>query len=497
MELTDQQPLRTALLTALAKELGESRFRLWFGEGVNLVLQGDGDALEVQVPNAFFREWIQGHFSGSLVEAAECVTGRRVQLTFSIHDQDHCASGPPVGTDHRPETPIEQVSGSIALPRFVNTGGRELHPVALAQVAGIKSGSRSEHASTCFQPRRKLDHLLVGPGNQLAYAAAQEMIRTAGRMFNPLLIHGSIGVGKTCLLEAIAHGLRTSHPGLNVLWITAEAFTNSFLESMRAGALATFRSRYRGAGALAMDDVHFLAGTRATQSEFLHTYNALFERSAPIILTARHHPRQITRLTEELVTRFGGGMVVKLEAPDRQTRRAILELSCKARGVTVAEPVLDYIAENIRSSIRELEGALNIVIAHMTLSGRPVDLALAKRVLHDVIRHVSSAVSLLEVEKAICQLFKIDPEVLKSDSRARSIAHPRMLAMYLARKHTDASYHAIGEYFGGRNHATVMAAQKKIERWLREEEACHLLPGFATVAELIADLQRSLGVSTH
>ncbi|MGC8641480.1 MAG: chromosomal replication initiator protein DnaA [Isosphaeraceae bacterium] len=481
-------------MTALAKQLGESRFRLWFGEGVNLVLRGDGDALEVQVPNTFFREWIQGHFSGSLIEAAASVTGRRVQLTFSIRDQDCCAPDSAVGTGHHLEGSPEQVSDAISLSHPVNPAGRELRALAQSQGFGIKSGLRPAHPPTIFQPRRKLEHLLVGPANQLAYAAAREMIRTAGSMFNPLLIHGSIGVGKTALLEAIAHGLRTSHPGLNVLWITAEAFTNSFLEAMRAGALASFRSRYRGAGALAMDDAHFLAGTRATQSEFLHTFDTLFERSAPIILTARQHPRQITRLTEELVTRFGGGMVVKLESPDQETRRAILDLACKAKGVTVPAPVLDYIAENIRSSIRELEGALNIVIAHMTLSGRQLDLALARKALHDVIRHVSSSVGLLEVEKAVCQLFKIDPDVLKSESRARAIAHPRMLAMYLARKYTEASYGTIGEHFGGRNHATVMAAQKKIERWLREEEECKLLPGFNTIAELIADLEKSLGV---
>lgn len=196
-----------------------------------------------------------------------------------------------------------------------------------------------------------------------------------------------MGLGKTHLLEAITHGLRLIHPGLNVLSITAEAFTNSFLESMRAGTLGSFRTRHRGVGALAMDDVHFLAATRATQSEFLHTFNSLIDRGAPIILTADQHPRRISRLTEELVTRFLAGMVVKLETPDLATRRAILQSRSEARGVSVPGIVLDYIAEHLRSSVRELEGAVHSVIAQALLTGKRLDLVLAKAALRDTIRH--------------------------------------------------------------------------------------------------------------
>jgi chromosomal replication initiator protein len=322
------------------------------------------------------------------------------------------------------------------------------------------------------------------------------MIRTAGAAFNPLLIHGGVGLGKTCLLEATVQGLKDAHFKLNVLWITAEGFTNSFLESMRAGALGPFRARYRGAGALAVDDVHFLAGTRATQNEFLHTFNALLERGAPIILTADQHPRQISRLTEELVTRLLGGMVVRLEPPDLATRRGVLQASAEARGIKLPEAVLEYMAQHLRSSIRELQGALNTLMAHSTLTGKLLDLSLARNALRETIHHDTSAIGLRDVEQAVCKLFQVDPETLKSDSRVRNVAYPRMLAMYLARRHTGCPYNTIGQHFGGRNHSTVMSAEKKVGQWIRDEEQRGLLPGFESVTHLIDELERSLNVSS-
>jgi chromosomal replication initiator protein len=338
-----------------------------------------------------------------------------------------------------------------------------------------------------------LEEFIAGPGSRLALAAAREMAQSAGAAFNPLVVHGGVGLGKSHLLEGIGHALRRAHPNLNVIQLTAESFTNSFLEAMRTGSLSGFRNRFRGAGALIVDDVHFLAAKRATQDEFLHTFNALFDKGAPIVLAADQHPRLITRLTDELVTRFLGGMVVKLEAPDQATRRAILQSRAAARGVDVPEAVVAYIAEHLRASVRELEGAMHTVIAQAVLTGKRLDLTLAKAALRDTIRHTAQAVALRDVERAVCGLFQVTADALKSDSRARALAYPRMMAMYLARKHTGAAYSEIGRYFGGRNHSTVISAEKKVLGWLRDEERSSLLPGFETVADLLADLERSLG----
>ncbi len=334
---------------------------------------------------------------------------------------------------------------------------------------------------------------MTGPCNRLAQAAAVEMVQTAGASFNPLVIHAGVGLGKTHLLEGIGHALRARNPGMKLVQGTAEAFTNGFLDAMRAGNLGAFRSRYRRADALIIDDVHFLAAKRATQDEFLHTFNALIAEGVPIIVAADQHPRRIARLTDELATRFLGGMVVKLDAPAPDTRAAILKAKALARGVDVPNTVINYIAEHLRASVRELEGALHSLIAHAVLTGKRLDLALAKTALRDTIRHTAAAVGLRDVERAVCQLFELDAETLKSDSRVRALSYPRMMAMYLARKHTGAAYSEIGRHFGGRNHSTVISAEKKVLGWLRDEERSALLAGFETVSDILAALERTLG----
>jgi chromosomal replication initiator protein len=342
-------------------------------------------------------------------------------------------------------------------------------------------------------PSRRLDDFVAGPCNRLALAAAVEMAESLGGSFNPLVIHGAIGLGKTHLMEGVAHGLRSRRPGLKVLQVTAEGFTNGFLDALRGGALSGFRARIRGADAFVVDDVHFIAAKRATQDEFLHTFNALIARGAPVVLAADRHPRAIAKLTEELATRFLGGMVVKLDAPDASTRRAILQAKAAARGVDVPGAVLDYMAENLRASVRELEGALNCLIAHAVLTGKRLDLALARSALRETVRHTATAVGLRDVERVVCALFQIDAETLRSDARSRAATFPRMLAMYLARKHAGAAFSEIGRFFGGRNHSTVISAEKKVRSWLEVDEHRPALAGFETVSEVLSSLESALG----
>ncbi|HZW31064.1 MAG TPA: chromosomal replication initiator protein DnaA [Isosphaeraceae bacterium] len=508
---------------AVSERVGESRFGLWFGDGVRLGLNGEGDALEVRVPDAFFRDWIGRHYTTSLLEAAEAVAGRPLRLSIQVRDEGEPplgdvvgpAGGEPEAEPRRrptvkvpmpgnPKAPLSFPTvapsgpepGPATTPRRFPRAGRAAADPVLDQAQPrdrMPAPAVPATGSSSHRPARTLDGFVTGPGNRLAHAAAREMAQSAGAAFNPLVIHSAVGLGKTHLLEGIGHALRRAHPGRNILQLTAEAFTNSFLEAMRTGTLSSFRGRFRGAGGLIVDDVHFLAAKRATQDEFLHTFNALFDKGAPIVLSADQHPRLIGRLSDELVTRFLGGMVVKIEPPDLATRRAILQARAVARGVDIPEAVVSYIAEHLRASIRELEGALHTVIAQAVLTGKRLDVNLARAALRDTIRHTAQAVALRDVERAVCQLFQIDAEALKSDSRARALAYPRMLAMHLARKHTGAAYSEIGRYFGGRNHSTVISAEKKVLGWLRDEERSSLLPGFETVAEILADLERTLG----
>ncbi len=462
------------------------------------------------------------HYTTSLLEAAEAVAGRPLELSIQVRDEGE----PPLGDVVEP-APVRsepdaeprrrqtvKIPGNPKAPLSFPTvapGEPDPRPVLAAPSASDRPHPRNRmHArpeatvapsapapsavgSAPGRPARRLEGFMTGPGNRLAHAAAREMAQSAGAAFNPLVIHGGVGLGKTHLLEAIGHALRRAHPGLNIVQLTAESFTNSFLEAMRTGTLTSFRSRFRGAGGLIVDDVHFLAAKRATQDEFLHTFNAIIDKGAPIVLAADQHPRLISKLTDELVTRFLGGMVVKIEAPDLATRKAILQSRAAARGVDVPEAVIAYIAEHLRASVRELEGALHTVIAQAVLTGKRLDLNLVKAALRDTIRHTAQAVASRDVERAVCELFQVTADALKSDGRACALAYPRMMAMYLARKHTGAAYSEIGRYFGGRNHSTVISAEKKVQSWLSAEERSSLLPGFETVADLLTDLERTLG----
>ena len=484
----DNSVASSGLRSALADRLGLARYELWFGEGVELGF--DGDALRIEVPSPFFRDWIQSHFASTVIEVAEALAGHPLTLKFDIVSEGQPDLGDVV---HR--TPgRNRTSTPLAIP-----GGAPMPPPTPAPPAFRPQTPRAPASQTTVtgteQRRilRSLEDFVPGTGNRLALAASREMVETRGYAFNPLLIHGGVGLGKTHLLEGIAHGLRKRFPGINVIQITAEAFTNAFLEAMRANAQSSFRSRFRGVEALIVDDVHFLASKRATQDEFLHTYNALLSAGRPVVLSSDQHPRALTKLSDELATRFLGGMLVKVESPDAATRRAIVLSKAAARGIEMPEPVATYIADHLRHSVRELEGAVHSVMAHASLIGRRIDLNLARLALGDSIRSTTQAIALKDIEQAVCKLFRIDADLLRSNSRSRSVAQPRMLAMYLARQYSTAAYSEIGRHFGGRNHSTVISAEKKVKAWLKSDQQSAALPGFETMADIISALERSLG----
>ena len=508
--------LEEALRSAVSERVGATRFALWFGGNVRLGLNRDGDSFEVRVPDSFFREWIERHYKPTLIEAVKAVMGRPIPVSIQIHGE----SEPPLGDMVEPGPAVPDTesgrSSSITIPLPGNPKAplsfpaspsapgslppsrpdrlaRPDRPEALKRTEVTSPSNRLLLPASQGRPLRRLEDYVTGPGNRLAHAAASEMAHSAGVAFNPLLIHSGIGLGKTHLLEGINHSLRQLHPRLQIIQLSAEAFTNSFLESMRAGTLTGFRARLRGAGGLIVDDIQFLAAKRATMIEFLYTFNALYDKGAPIILAADQHPRQISRLTDELMTRFLAGMVARIEPPDMETRQAILKARAISRGIDVPEVVLAYIAEHLRASIRELEGALYTVVAQAVLTGKRLDLNLAQSALRDSIRHTAQSIGLRDIERVVCSLFQISTEALKSDSRTHALAYPRMMAMYLARKHTAAAYSEIGRHFGGRNHATVISAEKKVQKWLRSEKEIALLPGFKTVADVLSDLERALG----
>ena len=343
---------------------------------------------------------------------------------------------------------------------------------------------------------RRWHHLaefVVGSCNRVAFAASQSVVEAPGQGPNPLVIHGPVGTGKTHLLEGIYAGLRKQYPDARVVYVTAEDFTNRFVQAMRATKLAAFRKHFRELDVLLLDDLHFLASKKATQEEFLHTFDSLVSESRQLVVTCDCHPRLTEDFVPELADRLLGGAVWGLQPPDAATRLDLLRSKAAKATTLITEDVLEFLAQQLRGNVRELEGGLHSLRHYARVSGKPIDIPLAREALSDLLRHAVRVVRLEDVDTAVCQALRLPQGTLQSKARAWSVSHPRMLAVFLARKLTAASYGEIGEYFGGRNHSTAVAAEKKVRQWLKTDETLSLSRQTWRVRELIEMAERHLG----
>jgi len=448
-----------ALTQSLRQRIGAARYDLWFAGKTKL--SWHDDHLTIGVPNLFVQEWLQKTFANDVREAIASAMGQPRAVRFVID----------------PEL-------------FQAARKREAPPAAATaqpQAMTVKS----------TPPRtrrwRSLAEFVVGCCNRVAHAAAVSLVEQPHDVPCPLVVHGPVGTGKTHLLEGIHAGLSSSRSDWRVCFVTAEEFTNRFVQAMHHGKLGAFRKQFRECDALLLDDVHFLAGKKATQEEFLHTLDALAANGRPIALTADCHPRLADALLPEVTDRLSGGAVWGLTTPEYETRRLILAAKANRLG-GLSEPVLAYLAEHLRGNVRELEGAVHSVIHLGRVMGRPVDVTLAREALADVLRHSIRLVGLADVEQAVCAVMGIGADCLRSAKRGWLCSHPRMLAVYLARKHTAATYSEVGKHFGGRSHSTVVAGEKKVRQWLADNSSLTLggkrpVP----VRELLERIERELG----
>jgi chromosomal replication initiator protein len=327
----------------------------------------------------------------------------------------------------------------------------------------------------------------------VAYAAAQSVVEAPGEGANPIVLHGPVGTGKTHLLEGIYAGLRRAHPDWRVLYLTSEDFTNRFVQSMRLSKLAGFRKQFRECDALLVDDLHFLASKKATQTEFLHTFDALQADGRQMVLTCDCHPRLADDFTPELTDRLLGGVVWGLTPPDAATRLEILRNKALPKDEKpLPDEVLRFLAGQLRGNVRELEGALHSVRHYSRVTGRLVDVPLVREALADLLRHAVRVVQLADIDHAVCAVLRLDNGTLQSKGRAWAVSHPRMVAMFLARRHTAASFSDIGKHFGGRNHSTAVAAEKKVRQWLDADAELALGQRRIRVRELLDHIERDL-----
>ena len=462
-----------ALGQALRQRIGEDRYQLWFLDKTKFSLRDD--ALVVGVPNLFYQEWLGKKFGQAITEEAAALFGSPRQVRFTID--------PELFQQARRQDDSAKLETKLA-------------PLPLPAEVVPPPPSRSKPPKES-PPRqrnwRRLDDFVIGACNRVAHAAALSVAETPGQGPNPLVIFGPVGTGKTHLLEGIAASVRQHHPDLRVCFFTAEEFTNRFLGSLRNGKIESLRKMVRGADLVLLDDLPFLARKNATQEEFLHTLDCLLRAGRQVVVTSDCHPRLADDLPPELADRLLGGVAWGLLPPDSETRLNLLRKKTSLPGQDCWTPdVLELLANQLRGNAREIEGAIHALRHYSRVSARPIDLALAKEALGEILRHAVRVVHLDEVEQAVCKVLGLEAASLRGQQRHWKFSHPRMLALYLARKHTAATYGEIGVRFGGRNHSTVVAGEKKVRQWLDQGVTLRLAQGEAAVRDLVERIEREL-----
>jgi chromosomal replication initiator protein len=317
--------------------------------------------------------------------------------------------------------------------------------------------------TTGLNSRYRFDNFVLGKSNELGFAAASQIAKKPGEAYNPLLLYGSTGLGKTHLLHAIGNMIREQRPSTKVLYLDSERFVSDMIKALRHGSIDNFKKHYRSAGALLIDDIQFFAGKKSSQEEFFHTFNTLLDSKQQIVLTCDRYPKEVVGLEARLRSRFGWGLTVAIEPPDFETRVAILMNKAQENGVTLEEPVAFLVAKRLRSHVRDLEGALNTLIANARFTGREISESFAREVLRDLLTVHDRLITIENIQKTVCEYYKLRMAELLSKRRPRSIARPRQMAMALCKELTQHSLPEIGDAFGGRDHTTVLHACRKIE----------------------------------
>ena len=339
-----------------------------------------------------------------------------------------------------------------------------------------------------LNPKYTFESFVVGESNKFAHAASLAVAEAPARAYNPLFIYGGVGFGKTHLMHAIGHFVLDNYPHMNVLYVTSEHFTNDMINAIRDDKTAEFRNRYRNIDVLLVDDIQFLAGKERTQEEFFHTFNALHEANKQIVLSSDRPPKDIPTLEDRLRSRFEWGLITDIQAPDFETRIAILDKKARLENIKLSTDVLSFIAENIHSNIRELEGALIRVMAFSSLTNRPVTVDLAAEALKEILSIVKkNRIEIADIQRTVADYYNIEISDMKAKKRSRAIAFPRQVAMYLSRELTDYSLPKIGEAFGGRDHTTVLHAYEKISDNIQQD------PEFDRVVKEIIRILKSCG----
>ncbi|MCX5714639.1 MAG: chromosomal replication initiator protein DnaA, partial [Candidatus Omnitrophica bacterium] len=409
----------------LKESLGRSAFEAWIAP-LKPKLSSEQE-VSIEAPDSFFKDWVDKHYREAIEEALREAGLENTLTGFTL-------------SDSKVETAIKPTPESL-----------QIGAITVKEYAGLN-------------PRYTFDNFVVGPSNRHAYAYCHAVSECPAKTYNPLFIYGGVGLGKTHLMQAICNHIKNKGgPNTKIHYIASEKFTNELIDAIQHHSTAAFRQKYRNVDVLVIDDVHFIAGKESTQEEFFHTFNTLYDAHKQIIICSDRPPKEIINLQERLVSRFSWGLTTDIQPPDLETRVAILKKKIEREPVQVPEEVIFFIAQLIKTNVRELEGALIRIIAYSLLEEGPITVDLAKEVLKNLLKEPKKLITVDFIQRCVAEEFGTSLQDFKSKKRNKNIVFPRQIAMYLSRELTELSLPEIGEFFGGKDHTTVLHSYNKIK----------------------------------
>jgi chromosomal replication initiator protein len=443
----DAKQVWRAALGELQVSLSPANFETWLRD---TALAGvDDNRFRISVPNGFAKDWLETRYRSLISQTLARIVGYSVQVEFFVGASDPVSDGAP--GDDSPAGPAPQPAVQPHAPS--------------PQVRLESTRVGGEGGASNINPRYTFANFIVGSANRLAHAASLSVAERPGHAYNPLFLYGGVGLGKTHLMHAIGNQVAAKFPRKRVVYATSEKFTNEFITSIQQGKIDEFRNRYRRIDLLLIDDIQFIADKERTQEEFFHTFNAIHEDGKQIVLSSDRPPKAILTLEERLRSRFEWGLIADLTAPDLETRIAILRAKAEEGAVPITSDVIEFIARKVVSNIRELEGALNRIVAYASMGATPISIELAQAVLSNVLYNPKKRqITPERIARAVSEYYGVDMEQLRGQKRDKAIVMPRQIAMFLMREETDVSLLRIGAELGGRDHSTVLHACDKITR---------------------------------
>jgi chromosomal replication initiator protein len=434
------------IVERLREDISDDTYSRWFKD-IELIALSDKE-MTLQVPSPIYQLWIESNYMGLLRSAILIVLGRERAVHFTFGNPEGIAESAALSSEKKkgkaPPPPVEDED--------------EDEPATKAGMQGLNG-------------RNTFDCFVVGATNQYAHAACLAVANQPGKTYNPLFIHGGVGLGKTHLMQAIGHQILGKKKGAKVSYVTSERFTNDFIDAIQNNTLMKFRKRYRYVDVLLIDDIQFLAGKERSQEEFFHTFNQLFDGHKQIVLSSDRPPAELADLESRLVSRFDWGLTAELQPPDTETRMAILRKKAQTLEIQLGKDVLEYLAERVRTNVRRLEGALTRVASYSSLSGQQPTFEKIEHLLKDILQEEARrSITIDQIQKRVAEHFDVRLADMTSKRRPANIAFPRQIAMYLSRELTKGSLSEIGDAFGGRDHGTVLHAHRLVRERMTKEE---------------------------